>query len=110
VLGQVQGVHRLLAFGFLGLTLATFTWAHRMPRDKARPLQQAAHAVLGFTVAQIVVAAAMILQLLPTSLRAAHLLVGSLVWASLVELVFRARRISPKFRLEALTRAGAQVP
>ena len=40
--------------------------------------------VLAATLAQIAVAAAMILHLLPPALRALHLLVGALVWAALV--------------------------
>jgi protoheme IX farnesyltransferase len=43
-------------------------------------------------VAQIGVAAAMVLHLLPPALRALHLLVGSLVWAALVLLVFHSGR------------------
>jgi protoheme IX farnesyltransferase len=43
-------------------------------------------------VAQIGVAAAMVLHLLPPTLRALHLLVGSLVWAALVLLVFHSGR------------------
>jgi len=99
VLGRVQWVHRLLAFAFLGFTLATFAWSQRLPRDGSQAVRRAAYLVLGSTVAQIAVAAAMILHLLPTSLRAVHLLLGSVVWASLVLLVFRARRIGSESRV-----------
>jgi len=99
VLGRVQWVHRLLAFGLLGLTLVTFGWSRRLPQHGARPVRLAASLLLASTVAQIAVAAAMILKLLPTSLRAMHLLVGSVVWANLVLLVFRSRRAGSAFRV-----------
>jgi heme o synthase len=92
ILGRVQWVHRLVAFAFLGAAAVTFAWSQRLSWKENRPVRRAAQAVFGFTVLQIAVAAAMILQLLPTSLRAMHLLVGSLVWTSLVMLLFRARR------------------
>jgi protoheme IX farnesyltransferase len=109
VLGRIQWVHRVLAFGFLGFALATFVWSQRLPREQSRPVRVAAWAVLGSTVLQIGVAAAMILNFLPTSLRALHLLVGSLVWASLVLLVFRSRRTGSAFRVpsSALDRGDA---
>jgi heme o synthase len=48
--------------------------------------------VLGATLVQIAVAAAMILHLLPTGLRALHLLVGAVIWAALVALAFYSAR------------------
>jgi protoheme IX farnesyltransferase len=51
--------------------------------------------VLGATLVQIAVAAAMILHLLPTGLRALHLLVGAVIWAALVVLAFHSGR-TPK--------------
>jgi protoheme IX farnesyltransferase len=48
--------------------------------------------VLGATLAQIAVAAAMIVHLLPTGLRALHLLVGTVIWAALVALAFYSAR------------------
>jgi protoheme IX farnesyltransferase len=47
---------------------------------------------LGATVVQVGVAAAMILHLLPTELRALHLLVGAAIWAALVILSFHSGR------------------
>ncbi len=106
VLGRIQWVHRLLAFGFLGSALATFVWSQRLPREQSRLVRIAVYAVLGSTALQIGVAAAMILDLLPTSLRALHLLVGSIVWASLVLLVFRARRTSSELRVQSSEGTG----
>jgi heme o synthase len=48
--------------------------------------------VLGATLMQVAVAAAMILHLLPTGLRALHLLVGTAIWAALVVLAFHSAR------------------
>ena len=48
--------------------------------------------VVAVTVLQIGVAAAMVLELLPPALRAAHLLVGTLIWAALVILAFHSGR------------------
>jgi heme o synthase len=105
VLGRVQWVHRLLAFGFLASTAITFGWSQRLDRERFVGLRRAAGYVLIATVAQIAVAAAMILHLLPTSLRAMHLLVGSLVWAALVVLFFKARRMSSELRHSEVARA-----
>ncbi len=93
VLGRVQWVHRLLAFGFLASAGFVFAWGQRLDRAQYRGVRSAARHVLFATVAQIAVAAAMILHLLPTSLRAMHLLVGSLVWGAIVVLLFKARRM-----------------
>src|SRR5262245_52140949 len=87
-LGLVQWIHRLSAFTLLGLTM---TLAVRSAKWDAGP-RRAAMTVLGLVLCQIAVAAFMILHLLPTSWRALHLLVGTLVWASLVVLVYRTGR------------------
>jgi len=84
-LGALHWTHRVLAFAFLGVTLVMVTRV-------SRPLRRAAVTVLAATLVQIAVAAAMVLQLLPPALRALHLLVGTLVWAALVLLVFESAR------------------
>jgi protoheme IX farnesyltransferase len=48
--------------------------------------------VVALTVLQIGVAAAMVLELLPPTLRTAHLLIGTLTWAALVTLAFHSGR------------------
>ncbi len=106
VLGRVQWVHRLLAFLFLGSTAITFAWSQKLPKAEFAKVRSAAGYVVLATVAQIAVAAAMILQLLPTHLRAMHLLVGSLVWAALVMLVFWARRSAFRVPSSALANDG----
>jgi heme o synthase len=103
--------HRLLAFAFLGLTMALVTRVTRRTDPASRKLRRTAAAVLAATVAQIGVAAAMVLQLLPPTLRALHLLVGTLVWAALVVLIFRSARTpaeEPEIRGER--ESGASQP
>jgi protoheme IX farnesyltransferase len=91
-LGALHWTHRVLAFAFLGLVIATYTRLSRRADPAPAPVRRAATLVLLATVAQIGVAAAMVLELLPPALRALHLLVGSLVWAALVHLVYRSSR------------------
>ena len=93
-LGALHWTHRVLAFAFLGVTLVM---ASRM----SRPLRRAAVTVLAATLVQIAVAAAMVLHLLPPALRALHLLVGTLVWAALVLLVFESARTPEQAPAEA---------
>jgi protoheme IX farnesyltransferase len=91
-LAALHWTHRVLAFAFLGLALVMVNRLSHRSDPAGRPLRRAAALVLAATVAQIGVAAAMVLNLLPPTLRALHLLVGSLVWAALVLLVFRSAR------------------
>ncbi len=80
-LGTLHWLHRILAFSFAAVAIVLLT---RLARG---PLRTAAHAVAGLTVLQIVVAAAMVLMVLPPTLRAAHIFVGALVWVALVAMV-----------------------
>ena len=91
-LARLHWAHRALAFAFLVLTILVVARAGRRSDAGARPLRRWSALLLGATVAQIGVAAAMVLSLLPGSLRALHLLVGTLVWVALVVLVFHSRR------------------
>jgi protoheme IX farnesyltransferase len=91
-LAALHWTHRVLAFAFLGLAIVMVNRVSHRSDAAGRPLRRAAALVLAATVAQIGVAAAMVLNLLPPTLRALHLLVGSLVWAALVLLVFRSAR------------------
>ncbi|MBA3658465.1 MAG: protoheme IX farnesyltransferase [Gemmatimonadales bacterium] len=97
-LALLPWAHRMLAFAFLALVITLVVRLRQYSPD-ARPLWRAAQVTLGATLLQVGIAAAMVLHLLPAGLRALHLLVGTLVWASLVVLVFRSSR----------TRAGARV-
>jgi heme o synthase len=91
-LALLPWAHRFLAFLFLALMLVlTLTLSAR--RDRVgRRLAGYAALVLGITLVQIVVGATMVLQLLPPGFRAAHLLVGTLLWAALVVLVVQSGR------------------
>ena len=91
-LASLHWAHRVLAFAFLGLVTAMVSRVSARTDDAARGLRRAAGMVLAATIAQVAVAAAMVLHLLPPALRALHLLVGALVWAALVVLVFRSAR------------------
>jgi heme o synthase len=91
-LAALHWTHRALAFAFLlvsGILTARLT---RRTDLAGRMLGRWSSVVLAVTVAQIGIAAAMVLSLLPPGLRAAHLLMGSLVWAALVVLAYRSGR------------------
>jgi heme o synthase len=95
-LARLHWSHRVLALGFvvvLGL-LTTRLQRSRIPESAA--LRRWTATVLGATLVQIGVAAAMILHLLPTGLRALHLLVGTVIWAALVILGFQSARTPRK--------------
>jgi protoheme IX farnesyltransferase len=91
-LGVLHWAHRALAFLFVVVVGVMVAAVSRNTSPESRQLRRWAALVLGATVAQIGVAAAMILSLLPSELRALHLLVGSLVWVALVVLVFHSAR------------------
>jgi len=122
-LAVLHWTHRVLAFGFLGVLGVLVA---RVSRDAAAErrnggtaegvgrLRRGAWIVLGTTLVQVGVAAAMVLHLLPTGLRALHLLVGSLIWAALVILAFESARtprqaMSSRAYARDLARTG-QIP
>jgi protoheme IX farnesyltransferase len=99
-LAVLHWAHRVLAFAFL---LAAGVLVTRLPRGGgAGPtaLRRWGAVALGATLAQIAVAAAMILHLLPSGLRALHLLVGAVIWTALVALAFYSAR-TPARALES---------
>ena len=99
--------HRALAFGFV-LLAGVLVWRlSRVPDGASAGVRRWATAVLVVTVLQLGVAAAMILHLLPTGLRALHLLVGTAIWAGLVVLLFHSAR-TPRHALSS--RANARDP
>jgi heme o synthase len=87
--------HRMLAFVFLGLVLALTIRLGSGRSPAERRLSRYAAVVLAIALTQIGVGAAMVLGLLPPGLRAAHLLVGTLLWAGLVVMAFQSARTSP---------------
>lgn len=90
---HVHWAHRLMAYGFVFAVLALTAMAYR-ERGIDRRLLRAQWSVVLATGAQIAVAAAMILHLLPSGLRALHLAVGTGVWVTLVILVYFSRHPS----------------
>ena len=91
-LAALPWVHRALAFALLAALIALALRLNRRSDRSSQPLRRWIAIVLGTTVVQIGVAAAMVLELLPPSLRAAHLLIGTMVWAGMVVLLFYSRR------------------
>ena len=91
-LARLHWAHRALAFVFLVMAGLVAARTGRRTDPDGRVLRRWAGLLLGATVGQIGVAAAMVLSLLPGSLRALHLLVGTLVWLALVALVFHSGR------------------
>jgi protoheme IX farnesyltransferase len=110
-LGKLQWVHRVLAFLFAGHSIGLAFASRRMSGEGAPAYRRAAWMLAAAVVLQLTVGAAMILSLLPTSLRAAHLFVGSLVWTSAIVLAFRSRRMlaarSPRHEDPALDPASS---
>jgi protoheme IX farnesyltransferase len=97
--GTVHWLHRIAAFALLVLAVTAATRVSQRIRARAAgapragvAVERTAWLVVGLTALQIAVAAAMVLQLFPPSWRALHLLVGTLLWAALVALVFRLNR------------------
>ena len=92
-LGVIHWTHRIVAYLFLPLVAFLSIRVSRRRDEDVAPLRSVTNAVLGLTVLQVIVAATMVLMNLPTALRAAHLLVGSLIWTAVVVMVFRSRRL-----------------
>ena len=99
-LAQLHWAHRALAYAFLVMAGVVAARAGRRTDVEGRSLRRWSALLLGATVGQIGVAAAMVLSLLPGSLRALHLLVGTLVWVALVVLVFHSYRTPAQARRE----------
>ena len=91
-LAALHWTHRVLAFAFLALAIVVVSRVRKTTGPDGAKLRRSAVLVLTVTLVQIVVASAMVVNLLPPSLRALHLFVGSVVWASLVVLVFHSAR------------------
>jgi hypothetical protein len=110
-MGKLQWVHRVLAFLFVGHSVGLAFASRRLTGEGAAAYRRAAWMLAAAVVLQVTVAAAMMLSLLPTSLRAAHLFVGSLVWTSAIVLAFRSRRMlgarSPRHEDPAVDRASS---
>jgi heme A synthase len=80
-LGLVHWIHRFIAYGFLALAITLFV-----------KLSLSVVVAAGLALIQIGIAAAMVLQLLPPSLRGFHLLAGTAIWGVLVVMVHHSGR------------------
>ncbi|HJU89887.1 MAG TPA: COX15/CtaA family protein [Gemmatimonadaceae bacterium] len=90
---HVQLTHRifafLLAFHVLGLTSGI------LRRGAPPPIRRAAFVSMGLVLAQLALAAAMVLRFFPAPLRSAHQAVGVSIWVALFVLAYLCRRRSP---------------
>jgi protoheme IX farnesyltransferase len=109
-LGRLQWVHRVLAFLLAGHSLGVALASRRMTGEGSAGYRRAAWSLLGFVLLQVSVGAAMILSLLPTSLRAAHLFVGALVWTASIVVAFRSRRVVRAPLAQAADRPAEPAP
>ncbi len=101
--------HRALAFVFLAGVIGLAVRLNRRSDAASRDLRRAVGIVAALTVLQIAVAAALVLELLPPALRAAHLLIGTLTWAGLVILAFHSSR-TPREAKEPVTERAPTRP
>jgi heme A synthase len=89
-LAHVHWMHRLLAYGLFLHLVGLAMRARRRSAPQVRPAVWTAAAV---ATAQVIIAAAMVLSLLPASLRALHAAFGVGVWVALVWAAWRARYV-----------------
>jgi heme A synthase len=106
-LALLHWTHRVLAFLFFGLGV---TLAIRVARrsGSSQPLGRWSLAVATVTLSQLCVGALMVSHLLPPGFRVAHLMVGTLLWATLVTMVFYSNRTPARDR--ATEAAGTRTP
>ncbi len=101
--------HRALAFGFLAAVIGLAARLGRRSDPASRDLRRSVAVVVAVTVLQIGIAAAMVLEFLPPALRAAHLLMGTLIWAGLVIVTFHSGR-TPAQVVEPATEPISRAP
>jgi protoheme IX farnesyltransferase len=104
-LASLHWAHRVLAFLFVALTVALVLGLNRRSHPGEARVRRWALLVLLIAALQIALGAVMVTHLLPSGLRAAHLLVGTGVWASLVVLLFHSNR-TPATSPEATAQPG----
>ena len=100
--------HRAMAFVFLACVIGLAVRLSRRSDAASRDLRRSVAVVAAVTVLQIGVAAAMVLELLPPALRAAHLMMGTLTWAGLVILAWQSSRTPREVREPAAERGPSQ--
>jgi len=105
-LAALHWTHRVLAFLFLLVVLVLCYRMFRSGAPASPALRRSSAAVACITVVQLGIGAIMVTHLLPPGYRAAHLLVGTLLWAALVVLVYYSRR-APDTTAEVSRKAGS---
>jgi heme o synthase len=108
-LARLHWSHRVLALGFLLVLGVLVSRLNTSRSPETTAVRRWGATVLGATLVQIAVAAAMILHLLPTGLRALHLLVGTVIWAALVALAFYSAR-TPRTAMSSRAHARDLAP
>ena len=91
---HLHWTHRLAAYALAAWTLALPAWVRRR-RPADGPARRRAWVVAGLPVGLVGVGAAMVLAHLPEALQAAHLAVGTALWAALVAFAVRVARPPP---------------
>ncbi len=109
-LGGIHWTHRVLAFLFLGAVAFLSVVISRRRDEAADPLRASMNGLLGVTLLQVIVAATMVLQALPQWLRAAHLLIGTLVWVALVLVVKRSFGLEAQLASRESQGLNSEVP
>jgi protoheme IX farnesyltransferase len=100
-LGAIHWTHRILAYLFVPFVAWVSIRASRRHDEASAAWRTGANALVGLTVLQVIVAATMVLNNLPTALRASHLFVGTMIWAVAVMMLLRSRRLGAEEADEA---------
>jgi protoheme IX farnesyltransferase len=101
-LGAIHWTHRILAYLFVPFVAWVSIRASRRHDEASAAWRTGANALVGLTVLQVIVAATMVLNNLPTALRAAHLFMGTLIWTTAVLMLLRSRRLGAETAGEAV--------
>jgi protoheme IX farnesyltransferase len=107
-LAALHWTHRVLAFLFFGLVITLIIRLLRTAPSASR-VRRWARIVATVTLIQLGIGAMMVTHLLPPGFRAAHLMVGTILWATLVVLAFYSTR-TPTSAPERAAETGAREP
>ena len=103
-LAALHWIHRVLAFLFLALVITLGFRIGRRAAPSAYRIRQWTLVVTAVTLVQLGIGAMMVTHLLAPGFRAAHLLIGTALWAALVILAFFSRRTPASARDPAVER------
>jgi heme A synthase len=105
-LAHVHWTHRLIAYA-LALHLVGMVFGMRR-RAAPTTVARALWVAVSLTVLQVVVGAAMVLNILQPTWRAAHLATGTAVWAALVVVMWHSRHAEPELEPADEPATGAE--